>query len=1005
MLMKKISLFIILVSSFLLTTAQNRSISGKVTDDKGNAIANASVIIKGTTVGTVTTANGTFTISVPASARGIMVSYIGMGEKEISLTNSNSYDISLSATKNDLQEIVVVGYGTQRRANVTASQTTVKAQEIENRPFTSVDQMLQGKVAGLQAPLFSGQPGAAQTIRIRGIGSVSAGANPLYVVDGIIINSGDLSRVATTANSLAGINTNDIESVNILKDAQATSIYGSRGANGVIVITTKKGRAGKTKFRLDAEAGITDRIQLPEGNRFLNADEYLMLMEEGLRNVKTPRPLTETEIQQTLAGYGKGNGVNTNWLDLVTKKGNQQQYNLSVSGGDAKNQFYISGGYFNQEANIINSDFRRYSLRTNFRHVVNDKLNFTFIAAGSNTIQHTPNSGGAFANPVGSLPFLRPTQNPYNPDGTLNISRTGNNFSSQYNPLYIAKYNRNDLNATQLEGTLSAEYLILKNLKLTSRFGIDYNSLEEYRFWNQYHGDGVSYGGSGDAYNTRYFNWIATNQLDYNTTVGKEGRFRIDAKLGYEAQKSKQYNVSTRTEGFPPPNSLYLTINAATVKTASNNIADYDFAGLFSTASVSYQDKYIISGSYRRDGSSRFSDENRYGNFWSVGAAWNADKEDFFSNISFLSGLKIRGSYGLTGNAAGIGNYAWRQTYGFGANYNGLPGGTFNVVGNSDLKWESTNQGDIGLDASFLKNRFSIVFDWYNRISDALIFNDPISPTTGFLSVTRNIGKLQNRGYELTVDLTPVKLKDFAWNVSFNISHNKNTVKKLPGGKDIIDGAFILREGHDYRTFYVREWDGVNPANGDPSWWVDSSHKTATNTYSTAQRQLYGSASPSYFGGLSSTISYKGFDLDAEFNYNYGNLVRDQWIFYTIDGIDPTSNKTALNLQRWQKPGDLTNVPKYVYGSTNNSSSFSTRFLYKGDFIRLRNITLGYNLSDNLSKRLRLSSVRVYVRGTNLWTKTYDKNLTLDPEAGINSTGNLDVFFNKIITGGINIGF
>jgi TonB-linked SusC/RagA family outer membrane protein len=1001
MLMKKIILFVSFLSTFTFATAQNRTITGQVVDDKGSGIANASVVVKGTSVGTITNANGSFSLSVPANARTIVVSYIGMGEREIALTNNNTYDVSLSATKSDLQEVVVVGYGTQKRANLTGSQSSVKPPDIENRPFPSVDQMLGGKVPGLQAPQFTGQPGAAQNIRIRGTGSVSAGANPLYVVDGIIVNSGDLSRVATTANSIAGINANDIESVTVLKDAQSTSIYGSRGANGVIVITTKKGKAGKTKFRADAEAGFTSKIELPEGNRFLNAQEYIALLEEGVRNSGG----SQTQVDAIAAQYGKGNGVDTDWLDLVTKQGTQQQYNLSATGGDAKNQFYLSGGYFNQEANVIGSDFKRYSLRTNYKHVASDRLSFTFIAAGSNVIQHTPNSGGAFANPVGSLPFLRPTQNPYNTDGTLNISRTGNNFSSQYNPLYIAQYNRNDLNSTQLEGSISGEFAILKNLKFTSRFGVDYNNLEEYRFWNQYHGDGVSYGGSGDAYNTRYFNWIATNQLDYFTTAGRDGNFRIDAKLGYEAQKSKQYNVSTRTEGFPPPNSLYLTINAATVKTASNNIADYDFAGLYSAGSVSYQDKYILSGSYRRDGSSRFSEEKRYGNFWSVGAAWNADKENFLSNVSFISALKLRGSYGLTGNASGIGNYAWRQTYGFGSNYNGLPGGTFNVVGNSDLQWESTYQGDIGLDASFLDNRISIIFDVYNRLSDHLIFADPISPTTGFLSVTRNIGKLQNKGYEFTLDATPLKFKDFTWNISFNITHNTNTVKKLPGGKDIIDGSFILREGHDYRTFYVREWDGVNPANGNPSWWVDSSHKTATGTYASAQRQLIGSASPSYFGGFSSTFTYKGFDLDAEFVYNYGNLVRDQWIFYTIDGVDPTSNKTAINLQRWQKPGDITNVPKYVYGSTNSSSSFSTRFLYKGDFIRLRNITLGYNLSEALSSRIKLSSVRIYVRGTNLWTKTYDKDLTLDPEAGVNSTGNLDVFFNRIITAGVNIGF
>ncbi|HVG40630.1 MAG TPA: SusC/RagA family TonB-linked outer membrane protein, partial [Chitinophagaceae bacterium] len=720
------TLFLIGTSAF----AQNRQLTGRVIDERGNGLANASITIKGTNSGTTTNSEGSFALSVPNTAQALVVSFIGLGEKEIPITRTDSYTITLSSTTKDLQEVVVVGYGTQRRANLTSSVGTVKGEDIENKPFTSVDQILQGKVAGMQVPTGTGQPGAAQPIRIRGIGSHTAGASPLYVIDGVIINSGDLSRNTTSANALAGINPNDVESVNVLKDAQATSIYGSRGSNGVVVITTKRGRAGKTKFRVDAEVGSNTYADLPSSGRFLNADEWLNLVGEGLKNAGR----TQAQIDATLTSFGKGTGVNTDWLDLVTRTGKQQQYNLSASGGDAKNQFYISGGYFKQEASVIRSEFERYSFRTNFKHVANDKLNFNVILGAGNTVQHSPSTGGTFANPVGAVGFLRPTQNPYNADGSYNISITGGtNFNSGvYNPLYIANNDRNDYNNALINGNLSGEYALLKNLKFTSRFGVDLNTISEYSFNNQFHGDGVSQGGIGIAADTRLFNWIVTNQFDYNTYIAD--KWRIDAKVGYEAQKSKTYQVTARADGFPPSNDLYLSINAATPKTGSAAASDYSFAGLYSSVNVGYNDRYILSGSFRRDGSSRFGD--KYGNFWSVGAAWNIDKEDFVKDVSFLSGLKLRGSYGLTGNAAGIGNYAYRQTFAFGSNYNGLPGGTFNNVGNENLTWETQYQSNVGLDASFFKNRIALIFDYYNRTSGKLLFDRPLSRTTGFTAVT-----------------------------------------------------------------------------------------------------------------------------------------------------------------------------------------------------------------------------------------------------------------------------
>jgi hypothetical protein len=448
-----------------------------------------------------------------------------------------------------------------------------------------------------------------------------------------------------------------------------------------------------------------------------------------------------------------------------------------------------------------------------------------------------------------------------------------------------------------------------------------------------------------------------------------------------------------------------LSTNAATVVNGKLTASDYDFTSIISTASVNYKGKYVVNGSFRRDGSSRFSANNRYGNFGSVGAAWNVDQESFFVPNRYVSSAKLRASYGATGNAA-ISNYGWRQTFGYGANYNGAPGGTFNSVGNSDLTWESNRQFNVGADIGLAKNRVTVTADYYKRVSSNLLFADPLSLTTGFPSITRNIGTMQNEGFELGINATPISTKDFKWDLNFNIAFNKNKITKLPGGKDIIDGVFILREGYDYRTYYARTYAGVNPENGDPLWYEDSTHTKTVNNRSLAIREVLGgkSASPKYTGGFNNTFTYKGIYLTSEFVYNFGNYVNDGWAFYLVDGVDPLQGKYALNLRRWQKPGDITDVPKYVYGSTNNSSSFSTRFMQKGDFIRLRNITLGYTLSSSIASKLRVSSMNIYVRGTNLWTKTYDKNLTIDPEAGVNATSDLNVYYGKTITAGLNIG-
>src|SRR5258705_8295289 len=844
--MKKLLLLSLCLFAIMALYAQ-RTITGNIKDDKGNPVQGASIQVKGTRTGTTSKMDGTFRLDAPSNARTLVVSFVGFVDQEISMANRSQIDVSLLPSSSDLAEVVLTGYGNaQRRKNISASIATVAGKELENKPFTSVDQMFAGKVAGLIAPSFSGQPGAAQPIRIRGIGSVSASSSPLFVVDGVIINSGDISRLATTANTLAGINANDIEDVTFLKDAQATSLYGSRGANGVILISTKKGRAGKTKFKADAEMGYTGAANIPDPARPLTADEWMGLFEEGLRNAGS----TQTFIDQQTSLYGKGNGVNTNWLDIIQRQGKQRQYNLSASGGEGKTTFFISGGYFKQEANTIGSDFKRYSLTTNFKHTANDKLTFGLNLSANNSLQNTPLNGGTFANPTGAVAFLRPTQSPYNADGTLNINRTGNNFSSNFNPLYLLANDQKKLTAIQVRGNFNAEYSTLKNLKFITRAGIDFNALEEYRFDNPFHGDGRTSGGRGSTFYTREFNWINTNQLVYTFYPDRNKNFRSEFLVAYEAQKSKEYDLSAQTNGYPPTNQLPLSTNAATVVNGKLAAQDYSFNSILSTGSVGYKGKYVLNGSFRRDASSRFSETNRYGNFWSFGAAWNVDKESFFPANNIVSAVKIRGSYGRTGNA-GIANYAWRQTFGYGANYNNQPGGTFNTIGNSDLTWEGNGQLDIGFETGFFNNRIGIIADYYKRVSDGLLFADPISPTTGFNSVTRNIGEMQNKGFEFTLNATPLNTKSFKWDINFNISFNKNKITKLPGGKDIIDGAFILCQGYDYRSYYARKYVGMDPANGDPLWYKDSTHTTTVNNRSLALRELLPmSASPKSVAGL-----------------------------------------------------------------------------------------------------------------------------------------------------------
>jgi TonB-linked SusC/RagA family outer membrane protein len=1007
--------------------AQNKSIHGKVTDDKGNPLPNVSVIVKGQAHGTSTGVDGSFSLSVPAAAKTLIITSIGYATSEVGLGSKTEFSISMtSGTDKDLQEVVFVGYGQTKKSDLTSSIAKVGGDKVANIPFTSVDQSLQGKAAGMQSSGFSGQPGANQQVRIRGIGSYSASTQPLYVIDGVQINSGDLQNVTilSTTNVLANINPDDIESISILKDAAATSIYGARGGNGVILINTKRGRSGKTAFNVTAEVGNNRFGKLPAAAVPLQSKDWLSTLHQSVINAGNTAGAADTIANNyAVTGTYTDPKINTPWTKLVTRTGQQQQVNLSAQGGEGKTLFFVSGGYFKQQASSIGDDLTRWSSLLKLEQTVGQKLNFQVNLQPSYVMSHgTLSNGSFFGNPVMNIFFLRPTQNPYNADGTLNIGSTDlAGFSSVYNPLYIVAKNVHSNGQFQGLGNTQVRYTILDNLKFTSKMGVQYQTYNTYEYDNPLHGDGKSANGRGFSDYAQYFLTDWTNQFDYHFNLDKNKDFTADAKLGYESILSKATFIQANSQNFPTTR-LDLSTIASTPTAANVAGQDYSFASEFSNLTLNYKDKYILSGNFRRDGSSRFPSSHKYGNFPSIGFSWNMSKENFMENIGWLSNLKLRASWGSSGNAE-IGNYAWLQQLGFGTalNYNGQPGGGFNVIGNPQLTWEKDNQADIGIDASLFKNRVNIVVDWYDKQSSRLLFAVPLSQTIGFSNITENLGSMSNKGLEFTVNATPVATRDFTWDLSFNITHNKNQMEKLPPGQTVIvNGQFYVAKGQDLNTWYMRKWAGVDPSTGNPLWYADSTRKSVTSNYNAAARIHEGkSANPKVYGGLSNTFTYKGFSVGADIYYSYGNYVWDQWALYLTDEVSPTYGKYASNLKAWQKPGDKTNVPKLVYNSTNFSNSTSTRFLYKGDYIRLRNVTVGYTLPASVVKVLHLTSLRVYARGTNLWTKTYDKNITIDPEQGGSSsfagnngsststtgTSNLNVLYNKAFTAGISIGF
>lgn len=993
--------------------AQKVTVTGKVTDTSGAPLPGATVTEKGTKNGVSADNAGVFTITAASNATFI-ISATGYINREVS--GSNASQITLVNDTKTLSEVVVVAYGTQRKTNITGAVSIVRGSEVEDKPFSSVDKALQGSVAGLNVSSSNGIPGSSTDIRIRGIGSISASASPLWVIDGIIATTGDLTSLNTSANALSGLNPDDIESISVLKDAAASAIYGSRAANGVIIVTTKSGKSGKTRINFSTELGKNSIAYSNDNNRPMTTAEYQKVFRQGIINAGYATNDAEADalILDPTDGFGFAPNwfnTNTDWLKAVTHTGKQQQYNLSLSGGNEKTQYYASAGYFNQDGTTIATYFKRYNGSMSVTSKVNDKITFKAGINGSSSMQLSPPGSAAYSSPVSGSFFIQPWYSPYNTDGTLKYNDAEGQFpdGSQFNPVAMAELNKQTVKQLQVRGYVSGEYQILPNLKFTSKYSGEYLNADEYVYWNPFYGDGASYQGLGQANIRTIYDWTWTNQLNYRLNLNKAQDMYVDLLGGTEAYSLNDNNLAASGSNFPSTLALTYLASAATPLGASTSLGARSVTSYFSNAVFNYKDRYVLSGSFRRDGSSVFSKENKWGNFYSVGGAWNISEESFFKNIPVVSLLKLRASYGENGNTNGFGNYAALATYDYSSPYAGSAGSAPSNVGNPDLSWERNKLFNVGIDLGLWKNRLNATVEYYKRTTSDLLVTVPLSPTSGFSGgQLTNIGSMYNKGIEVTLSGKPIATKSFVWQSSFNFSHNINKVTELYNDAPISQNTrFNISEGHNIYEFYTRLWAGVDPANGDPLWYTDATKGTKTNNANQATLSLTGkSAMPKYYGSFTNTFTYKQVSLEGQLYYNFGNYIYNTWENYlSSDGAYlGNMNQMSTQLNAWQKEGDITNTPKVVYGGNQLSNRPSTRFLYKGDYMRLRNIQLSYSVPKTLLGRAKITNLNVYVRGTNLITFGTDKNLPVDPEVGATNINDFQVFNPKTVSVGVKLG-
>lgn len=970
---KRILLYIMLI---LVTVSQvlaqtGKKITGTISSPGKTGLAGVSVRIKGTTTGVSTDEKGQFTLTVPNGAV-LVISTIGFQSKEVTVGSLSDINVSLAESADGLNEVLVVGYGTQRRAEVSGAISSVKGSSISNLPTQSLDKAIQGKAAGVQVNSSNGLPGGMAEVRIRGVGSVNAGNQPLYIIDGVQINSTSRSSNLASSNPLSSINADDIESVEILKDAAAASIYGAQAGNGVILITTKSGKNGKAQINFNAYGGFTDMVKRPS---LLNGSEWTILNREATANTGN---LTGPYLADVANGAAK-DAKTYDWMDAVTRKGKVQNYELSVSGGNDKTRYFIGSSFNDQVYHFIGYDFSRGTFRANLDSKISDKFSIETKMNISSVKQHSSDipSFQLYNIFITGL-SMTPIDPIYNPDGSYNTSLHGWD-----NPLQDVEQNRNIGVTNQAIGNFALNYDILPGLRFKSSYSLEYTAVNEELFYDPRNNAGVAVNGLVRFNNSKVVNWQTDQTLNYTKKIGS--LHNISGLLGFNYRNETFTTLLTQGNGVAIP-SLGQTLTGTAPAAVASTFNQFITAGIFGRVGYNYDNKYIAQFTLRRDGSSRFGSNNKFGYFPAVSAAWRLVDEKFMSRAAFLSELKIRASYGETGNSE-IAYYPALSLFTSNATaaYNNTAGITFSQLGNSNLGWERNVTQNFGIDYGFFNNRISGSVDYFIRTTKDLLLNRPLPNTSGFTSIAENVGSLENRGFEFGLNTVNVT-GDFKWTTDFNFSLIKNKVLSLiNAGQDL--PANNLWVGHPLGEQFLVKWAGVNPANGRPMWY----DRTGNITYlPVAADRTFGIGSaliPDYYGGLTNTFSYKGFELSGFLQFQVGTVQQDQPTAWLLSDFRYNYNQLTDALNRWTTPGQITSVPRLYPGAVQpgtsssifgGSGASSDKFYSDASYLRLKTLTVSYTVPVKFLSGIKARTARIYAQGYNLWTATNYSGL--DPE-------------------------
>ena len=966
--------------------AVEQTIAGTVSDEEtGEPLPGVNILAKGTTTGTITDLDGKYRLTVNDGVTTLVFSSIGYVTQEISINGQSTINLTMQQDIQSLSEVVVVGYGTQQKRDLTGSISSVKSEEIKDIPVSQADALLQGRAAGVQVVQNSGTPGAEIFVRVRGSGSLLGESRPLYVIDGVPMNNISntfLNSGGQRPSALGDINPNDIESMEVLKDASATAIYGARGSNGVVLITTKKGKTGDARFNFDAYTGIQSVWKTLD---LLNGEQFVDLIDDARIN-RGQEPFDELTVT----------GQNTDYQDEIFRNAPISNYNLSVSGGSEKLSSFVSAGYFTQDGTIIGQSFKRINGRVNLDYQASKK-----IKLGTNTvISHTDidkvsNDFSGYSI-LGNALLRNPNLPVYNEDNTYSVDP----LLSSENPVMLANEITHDAIQKRIISNLYAEWQIIENLQFRTTFGFDNLSLRE-----QYFVPSFILGQAGvaeaEAVSYEELTWQNENTLNYQKNFGEHSLSFLVGLSFLESQRT-----SLQAGGSAAGSNLITTIAISNPFIPENYLSTWGLQSYFGRVNYEFADKYLLNASLRADGSSRFGENNRYGVFPSISVGWRISAEPFMQGLSWIDDLKLRASYGVTGNQDGLPDFPSLALYGTGQNYDGLPGIAQTQIVNPDLSWESTLQTNVGIDLSLVKGKINLNVDAYYKETKDLIFTRNLPWTSGFSSIPRaNLGDLENRGLELGL-FTRNFTGAFTWTTNFNISFNRNVITFLPSngesGSDYIfdlpdaygsEGPYsIYRVGEAVGSFYGYNFQGVYARDEDvPEAFFEAGVRGGDVIYEDVNddgfysrqddRVIIGNALPLHTGGFTNTFGYKNFSLTVFMNWSYGNDIYNMTNAVLV-AMSEENNQSIETLNRWTTPGQVTDMPRALYGSSSVSGAaptdVSSRYLEDGSFLRVKNVNLSYNIPNTLLERVSINSARVYVAAQNLLTFTNYSGM--DPE-------------------------